>query len=1033
MNNNLQNKILSFLLLMMTASLSFGQTLPVTGVVEDSENGEPLIGATILVRGTGSGTVTDFDGTFEVQANPATDTLEISYTGYEDLLFPLDGLAQVNIKLGIASNQLDEVIVVGYGTQKKREVTGSTARVSAEEIKATPILRVEQALQGRTAGVQVTNLSGQPGEEPTVRIRGIGTTGNSKPLYIVDGMPVAGIDYLNPGDIESLDVLKDASTAGIYGTRGANGVVLITTKKGAQGKMNVTYETYYGIQNPVNTLDMLNADQYRLLMNEGARNAGQPERFDLNEIPPHNTDWQDAIFVDNAPMLNHQLSFNGGNKKSNFASSLSYFSQEGIIGGERSKFDRYTGRLNSTHEVTPWLRMGNNLAYTHLKRRGIGSNTSFNGVYSSALNMDPLTPVFETDPVTLSQTPFSTEPVVTDREGNIYGISQNVDGEVVNPLALLETTTGETRKDQIVGNIYVELEPIKGLKLRSSGGIDFAYLLDDGYRPLFYLNGAQLNIDETSVSKNIQRFYTWQIENTISYEKEFGQHKVTGLVGTTALEFDYENLFGFNTDVPTFDPDNVYLNLATDTMWMANGGYDDDALLSYFGRVNYSFNNKYTVSALIRRDGSSKFGANNRYATFGSIGATWVLSEEPFIQNIAWIDALQLRGSWGTNGNESIPGGQSEAPVEQFGGYTFGSGRSIGAYPAYLPNEDIAWEESEQFNIGFDLGLFNNKLQVVSDFYSKSTNGLLERIPIPGHVGNIGAFANVGSVRNRGVELAVSWREKVGKVRYEIGLNGAYNQNEMTFIGNAEKVLVGASWAIAGPVTRSEEGFPIAYFWGYETNGIFQNENEVFQHINQQGEVLQPSAVPGDVRFVDKNQDGVIDDADRTFLGNPNPDFTLGFNASIDYANFDFSMFFQGQIGNEVFNGTQRQDLEFTNRTTDALDRWTGEGTSNSTPRFVFAVSDNNNNYRISDLYIEDGSFVRLRNIQLGYTFPKGFLDKIKAEQWRIYVSAENVFTLTNYTGVDPEIGAASSFDVGIDRGVYPPARTIRVGTALTF
>ncbi len=1014
-------------------ALSATAQISVSGTVQDGTNNEPLIGATILIKGTSIGTSTDYDGTFTINANSPNDTLEIAYVGYADYLFPLDGQIQVIIDMGVAANDLDEVVVVGYGTQKKREVTGATSKVSAEEIKKTPILRIEQALQGRTPGVQVTNTSGQPGEEPTVRVRGTGTTGNARPLYVVDGLVLnGGIDFLNPGDIESIDVLRDASTAGIYGARAANGVILITTKSGKQGRLSLNYSNYYGLQNATKKIDMLNADEYRILMNEGARNAGLSEPFDLNEIPANDTDWQKALFMKNAPMVNHQIGFSGGNEKSSFASSFSYFSQQGIIGGPKSQFDRFTARLNSNHEVKPFLRVGNNITYTHLVRRAVGSNTSFNGPFSSALNMDPLTPVFETDADKLGQYPYNAEPVVEDDNDNLYGISELlVGGEVVNPLALLETNTAETRVDKIVGNVYAELEPIKGLKARTSFGIDHAFVLNDSYRPLFFLNGAQNNTIKTSVNKGIDRYFTWQWENTLSYEKQFDQHKVAALVGTTARVNSFENLTGFNADVPILDPDNVYLNQAQDTVWMASGGASRGAIASVFGRLTYNFANKYTLTGVVRRDGSHIFGPDNRFGIFPSVGAAWILSDEPFMKSLPFLESLKVHASWGVNGNDRIAPFAFLSTLDQTRRYTFGSGSVIGISPFSLENPEVKWESTSQTSIGFDAGLFKNRLQVTADYFIKNTEGLLERISIPSHVGNVGPFVNAGSVRNSGVELSLLWKNASGKWRYDIGVNGAYNINEMTFIANDEKVINGASWAIAGTVTRAQEGLPIAYFWGYQTAGVFQNDSEVFSHINSDGQLLQPQAVPGDVRFVDVNGDGTIDADDRTVIGNPTPDWTFGLTNNISYGDFDFSMFWQGAAGNQIFNGTQRQDLRYTNRTTKILERWTGEGTSNSIPRYTWI--DTNNNYRVSDLYIEDGSYLRLKNLQLGYNFQPSFLEKLKATQWRVYVSAENLLTITNYTGVDPEIGAQSSFDIGIDRAVYPQARTYRIGTSITF
>ena len=1024
-------KIFAFSLLLLLSSYSWAQSNLITGVVSDKETGEKLPGVTLVEEGTMNGTTTDIDGNFSLKLTDSPATIVVSFIGYTTQRIPSADKTTINIALESEITDLSEVVVVGYGTQKKKVVTGAIASVTSQEITSTPVLRIDQAMQGRTAGVQVTNLSGQPGEAPTIRIRGAGTTGNSNPLYIVDGIAVGGIDYLNPGDIESIDVLKDAASAAIYGARAANGVVLITTKSGKAGKMNITYSGYTGIQNVPKKLEMLDAEQYRMIMNEGARNAGLNEPFDLIEIPAHNTNWQDHLFQKNAPMQNHEVSITGGNEKTTYASSMSYFSQQGIIGGDKSQFDRITARLNTKSQVNKVFSFGNNLSYTHIIRRGIGSNESFNGAYSSALNLDPLTPLYEDNPDILSLPPYSNEPVVKDNLGRVYGISNYVGAEIVNPLALLEIQTGETRVDKIVGSIFGEAEIIEGLKVNTSLGIDLAYVLNDSYRPLYYLNGAQLNIDKTSVSKGIDRYYTWQWENTISYTKQINDHNFSLLAGTTASKFNYENLTGFNAKVPLFDPDNVYLNMATDTVWVATGGAAHSALASVFGRVTYDYQSKYAFTGILRRDGSSKFGANNRFGIFPSLGVSWVMSDENFFPRIKNLDQIKFRASWGINGNQEIGDYQFISTINKSRGYIFGSGRIVGASPSYIENADIRWEESIQTDIAIDLAAFNNRLIATVDYYIKTTSGLLERIPIPGHVGNDAPVANVGSVENRGVEVSVNWRHKVKEFRYAFGVNASYNKNKMTKIGNEEKALPGANWAIAGAVTRAEEGLPIAYFWGYETDGIFQNQAEIFQHIGNAGQVLQPNAKPGDVRFVDVNGDGKIDADDRTMIGNPTPDWTLGFNASADYKNFDFSMLLIGTLGNEIFNGSQRQDLRYTNRTTAILDRWTGEGTSTDVPRYTWI--DVNNNYRVSDLYIEDGSYLRLKNIQIGYTLPSGFLRRMGASTWRFYVSAENLLTLTKYTGADPEIGARSSFDIGIDRGIYPQPRTWRLGTSITF
>jgi len=1024
-------KLLIIVMSLLNAGVLFAQNHTVTGIITDKESGLGMPGVTVVEAGTFKGTTTDIDGKYSLTVSSPSATLEISFIGFTTQRIQINNRTAINLVLIPEVTQLSELVVVGYGTQKKKVVTGAISSVTSQEITSTPVLRIDQAMQGRTAGVQVTNLSGQPGEAPTIRIRGAGTTGNANPLYIVDGIAVGGIDYLNPGDIESIDVLKDAASAAIYGARAANGVVLITTKSGKAGKMSITYSGYTGIQNVAKKLEMLDSDQYRMIMNEGARNSGLSEPFDLNEIPAHNTNWQDHLFVKNAPMQNHEVSITGGSEKTTYASSMSYFSQQGIIGGDKSQFDRITARLNTKSQVNKVFSFGNNLSYTHIIRRGIGSNESFNGAYSSALNLDPLTPLYEENPDNLSLPPYSNEPVVKDKLGRTYGISNYVGAEVVNPLALLEIQTGETRVDKIVGSIFGEAEIIKGLKVNTSLGIDLAYVLNDSYRPLYYLNGAQLNIDKTSVSKGIDRYFTWQWENTISYTKQVSDHNFSLLAGTTASKFKYENLTGFNAKVPLFDPDNVYLNMATDTVWVATGGASHSALASIFGRVNYDYKSKYSFTGILRRDGSSKFGANNRFGIFPSLGVSWVASDESFFPKIKNLDQLKFRASWGINGNQEIGDYQFISTINKSRGYIFGSGRIVGASPSYIENADIRWEESIQTDIAIDLAAFNNRLLATVDYYIKTTSGLLERIPIPGHVGNDAPVANVGSVENRGVEVSVNWRHKVKEFRYAFGVNASYNKNKMTKIGNEEKVLPGASWAIAGTVTRAEEGLPIAYFWGYKTDGLFQNQSEVFQHIGSTGKVLQPNAKPGDVRFVDVNGDGKIDADDRTMIGNPTPDWTLGFNASAEYRNFDFSILLIGTLGNEIFNGSQRQDLRYTNRTTAILDRWTAEGTSTEVPRYTWI--DVNNNYRVSDLYIEDGSYLRVKNVQIGYTLPSGLLRRMGASTWRFYVSAENLLTFTKYTGADPEIGARSSFDIGIDRGIYPQARTWRLGTSITF
>ncbi len=1032
MNGNFYKVIFAIFIISFVGIFS-SNAQNITGTVKDGTTGWSLPGVAVVQKGTLNGTVTDIDGNYVITLQQGGDTLEFSYMGYQSMSIPVKGRSKIDVTLAENMLELDEIVVIGYGTQKKKVVTGAISTVASEDISKVPVLQAGQAMQGRAAGVQVTNQSGQPGDPPTIRIRGVGTTGNSDPLYVVDGIVVSSIEYLNPEDIEQIDVLKDAASAAIYGARAANGVVLISTKAGKKSKLSLSYSFYYGIQNAAKKIDMLNSEEYMMMMNEGARNAGLSEPFDLNEIPAHNTNWQDEIFVNNAPMVNHNVSVSGGNDISTFSSSLSYFSQEGIIGGDKSKFERITARLNSRHKVTDWLNFGNNLTFSHVTRKGIASNSSFNGVYSSALNMEPLLPVYETNADSLALPRYTENPVITTSDGKVYGISNRVSGEVVNPLALLAIQTAETRVDKAVGNVFGEVELIKGLKLKSNLGVDLAYVNYDSYKPLYYLNGAQKNVNKTSVYKSVERFFTWQWENTLLYTKSIKNHNFSVLIGTSASESRGENLNGFNTMVPTDDPNNVYLDMSMDTAReaQAGGGAFHEAWFSTFGRITYDYKGKYSFTGIIRRDGSSKFGPNNRYGNFPSLGVSWLLSEENFMPQLGPVNYLKLRTSWGINGNDKIGNYRYLSVMDYSRAYIVGGTRLIGASPRFINNDDIHWEESEQIDIAIDIGAFDDRLIATLDYYVKNTKGLLEIVPIPGHVGNDAPVANVGSVRNKGFEISTQWRHYVNDVNYSIGVNGSYNVNTMTHIANEEKSIQGASWSVAGPVTRTEEGLPIAFFYGWETDGLFQNESEIYSHLGPDGQLLQPNAEPGDVRFVDINNDGVINDDDRTNIGNPTPDFTLGFNGSVEYKNFDFSFLVVGAFGHQIFNGSQRRDLSYTNATTKLLDRWTEEGSSNSVPRYTW--SDKNRNYRISDLYIENGDYVRVKNIQIGYNLPESILKKIKMKALRVYVSAENVFTITKYTGADPEIGAMSSFDIGIDRGIYPQARTFRFGTNITF
>ncbi len=1010
---------------------AFAQERSISGQVKDAK-GEPLIGVTIVGKGTTTGTVTDVAGKFSLKVPANVSVLIFSSIGYKSQEVEIGNQAIIDLVMQEDIAALEEIVVIGYGTQKRSEITGSVASVTPEEITQTPVLRVEQAIQGRVTGVQVTNSTGQPGDAPTIRIRGTGTVGDANPLYIVDGVLIGGIDYLNPNDIESIDVLKDAASAAIYGVRGANGVVLITTKGGKAGKTLVSYDGYVGVQNPWRKVNVLNAREYALLQNEAHAASNLTVPFSNPATLGEGTDWQEALFGSNAPIASHQLNVSGGNEKSTFAASVGYFTQQGIIGGDKSQFDRITARINSNHKVSEKFTFGQNFSYARIDRQAIDGNSEFGGLLSNSLNLDPLTPVIETDPARLATFPAT---AVRNSSGQYYGISQFVSQEIVNPLARLEVTNGRYKLDKIVGNLYGEYEIIKGLKLRTTFGIDLAYGTGESFQPIYFLNGAQ-STNETRVSKNVDRFFTWLWENTLSYQKSFGNHNLSVLLGTATQENLFENIGGGKSDLVFNSFDNAYLSAATnEESQQVFGGASESAFFSYFGRLMYDYQGKYLVSVTVRRDGSSRFGANNRYATFPSVSLGWVLSSEEFMKDVKFIDFLKLRASWGQNGNANIGDYTWTTTVFNGAGYAFGDGTSFVPGSAALSgsNADLGWERSEQLDLGVDVQFLEGRLSFVADYYVKTNKDLLFAPVIPGVAGSVFApTANAGEVQNRGIEFAINYRGEAKDLNYNIGLNFSYNKNEFTKITNNSDFVPGAAFSTYGLISRAQVGFPIAYFWGLRTDGLFQNQAEVQSHVGPEGELLQPNASPGDIRFVDLNGDGVIDAGDRTQIGNPTPDWTFGLTLGADYKGFDLNIFLQGALGNQIFNGTRRHDLTSSNMPVRFLNRWTGEGTSNEIPRMT--ISDPNGNFaQISDFYIENGDYLRVKDIQLGYTLPQNILETIKIQRVRFYLSANNLLTFTKYTGFDPEIGARGSLDIGVDRGIYPQARTYRLGMNLTF
>lgn len=1011
--------------------------LPIRGVVKNANN-EPLEGVSVKIKGQTGGTTTNASGEFSIDIIKENSVLEITHIGYVPKEVVVYGNEVLHIVLEAVRGLMNEVVVVGYGTQKRQNISTAVSSVTSSTIGKLSVTRIEQALQGNAPGVLVLNQNGQPGDKPMIRIRGTGTNGNPDPLFIVDGFPVSSIEHINPGDIERMDVLKDAASAAIYGARGANGVVLITTKTGKPGSSSISYDGYYGIQNAWRKLPVLNATQYATMMNEGAVNANPtnplpyPDPASLGE----GTNWQEALFEKNAPVFSHQVTASGGTDKATYLGEFSYFDQQGIIGGDNSRFRRYTFRLNVDQKITNFLKVGTNLNYIFNKRSAVFDNGDQGGhVLGNAVNIDPITLLYETDPTKLAA--YNVNAVKNGTQ--VYGISPLA--TYPNPLAQMAITHGYNRTDKLLGNAYGEISIWKGLKFRSSFSMDLNNYNSNGYTPPYYLTPTS-GQTYARVSTGFSRSYTWQSENVLTYSNSFGKHNVQAVAGQSAFKYTYQDLGASRNGDSPIDPDMAYLSMTNDALpvTLNNGGADIRTLASYFGRVNYDYDSRYLLSAVLRRDGSSRFGRNYPYATFPSVSGAWIISKEDFFRSDI-VSFLKIRASWGQNGNENI--GSNSFPWASTmnikdNGYTFldASGKEIlvsGASLSAIANPNLKWETSEQTNFGLDFNLFNNKLSLSADYYIKKTKDLLVRPGIQLSVGYSAPFVNGGDVENKGIELGINYNDKIGKdLGIDLSLNLSHNTNKVTRIDNATGTLAGANYINLGSITRLAVGEPIGYFWGQRTAGIFQTQAEVDAYTYTDPNTsavkkIQPNAKPGDLKFIDTNNDGTINDLDRVNIGDPNPSYITGFTASFTYKSFDLSAFTIGLFGHKVFNGNYRFDKTVSNMPATMLDHWTTENTNARFPRFV--SNDPNKNYStVSNLFLEDGSFVRVKNIQLGYSFPKALISKARLSNIRLYIAVDNAFTITDYSGFDPEIGATSPLSLGLDRGVYPQSRTFRFG-----
>ncbi|WP_372754489.1 SusC/RagA family TonB-linked outer membrane protein [Labilibaculum sp.] len=1041
-------KTILFLFLSLFCLTTFAQNSEVTGVVSSGEDDTPIPFASVVLKGTTIGTSTDFDGKYVISV-PEGATLSFSMIGFETMEVLVGEQTEINIVLEPRTTGLDEVVVVGYGVQKKSVVTASISSVSAEDLEKGSPARIEDALKGKVSGVQITQSSGQPGSDSKVRIRGIGTVNDSDPLYIVDGMAVdGGINYLNPSDIASVEVLKDAASAAIYGTRGANGVILVTTKTGSKGKAVINYDFSFGFQNPWTKKSVLNAEEYMTIMNEMELNDGNSATYSSSEIASagEGTDWQDEVFNYDAPVQNHQVSISGATDKTNYFASFGYYTQDGIIGGDydKSNLERYSIRLNNTYNVMEedrnWfksLKVGVNAGYTRIVSSSVETNSEYGSILGSAVAFDPSVSVYSDDPdAVLAAHPTA----VTDSDGNVFSLPPSGFQEIVNPVALLNAPSNSTdNSDKFVASFWAELELIQDLKFKSSYGVDLAFWGNDGYAYEYYL-GTQNTNETSTVYSTMNRGYNWQLENTLHYTKTFNEkHNFSALLGQSAKEYTYRYLSGTDYDLADDDSSKANIDYATadeddSSVSGGTGGYSSKTLASYFARADYNFDEKYMFQATVRRDGSSNFGSNNKWATFPSFSVGWNVTNETFMDNRPdWLDYMKLRASWGKNGNENIDAFAYASFLDGGQNYYFGSGdyssMQYGYSSGRISNADVKWEESVQTDIGIDFRLFDYALTIGIDYFKKDTKDMLTTLPIPSYVGKSAPYGNAGDMENKGFEFEVTYKDNIGDFNYSVSAQASYITNKLIDMGNesGETVYQSNSTSGLGAYVKGSNGEVWPYFYGYKTDGLLQNAAEANAYNTAYGE----SAVAGDVRFVDYNGDGEIGDEDRTKIGKGMADWTYGLNISADYKNFDLALFFQGTIGNDIFDFSQRTDIPSMNRPSWILNRWTGEGSSYKIPRVT--SEDPNSNWRSSDLYIKNGSYLRLKNIQLGYTIPSSIIRKDIVRKFRVYVAAENLLTFSDYEGFEPEIASGDYTTIGVDKGIYPQSRTITFGANITF
>jgi len=1048
----LKRSVFFVLLLLINVGLMAQQT--VSGVVKD-QNGQPMTGVTVVVQGTSAGTLTGADGRYSLAVPAGGTALKFSFIGYNEQEIPIEGQSVIDVTLEEALLGLDEVVVVGYGTLKKKLVTGATVQVKGDDIQKMSTISPMTALQGQTPGLSIIKNTGQPGDGFKVNIRGMGTIGNSQPLYVIDGVPGGNIDHLSPADIESIDVLKDAASSAIYGSRGANGVILVTTKKGVRppsgAQSNISYDASYGWQNLYKKLPLMNALEYANIVDEARVNNGQP-RLDFASLVPdwdkivsgewEGTDWLDELTYENAPVMNNALNITGGSQAGTYSMGLSHSTQTGIIGNPvESHYERFTFRLNSDYSLLrdksnsfDILKVGQTLRYMNSNNNGVGTGNQYWNDVFSCIVASPFLPMYAEDETDLAY-PYH------------FAIPWNT--QASNPIAQMVYSRGqnESKNHNLNGSFFFEIQPIRRLVLRSS----FGYAMSAGsyrsYTPTYNLSSTSFN-SENDVNHSMSSGYQWTWENTVTYNFTVGtDHSFTALAGTSAEKWGLgESVNGSNSNSLFSDFTHAYLAntpvIDVNLTNVSSSPWGEGGIMSYFGRLSYTFRDKYMATAILRADASSNFAEGNRWGYFPSVSAGWVVSEENFFQNLrSTIDFFKIRASWGRNGNQAISSFQYLATISFANvNYFFGPDKaavSTGGYPNILPNPDVTWETSEQINVGFDARFMKNRLSTEFDVYSRTTYDWLINPSMLASYGTGAPYINGGDVLNKGVELAINYNDNAGSFDYSAGFNIAYNKNEVTRIDNNEKIFHGPGNVLGQgteEVYRAQVGYPIGYFWGYKTLGVFQTEVEVSDYRNSDGQVIQPTAVAGDLIFDDTNDDGVINYLDKVMIGDPNPDYIIGFNLSLAFKGFDLSLLANGALGQQIARSWRRwADSPLNNYTTDVFNRWHGEGSSNKYPRLTYG-SHINWQYN-SDIFIEDADYLKISNVTLGYDF-KELIKVMPLSQVRFFATLQNAYTFTKYSGMDPEIGGGSGTDSwakGIDIGYYPAPRTFMLGVSLKF